>query len=107
MDAVPGSSGTSAARGTRVVLLRVRDQVNVALGAGLQQCCVLQHADLGAIDLADAVAAGLDLLRREVRLVGDEADLARDAASRRAVELELDTAADADLPHGRDRQVDL
>ncbi len=61
---------------------RRRGEVDVALGAGLEALDVLEDADLGAIDLADAVAPRLDLLGREVRLVGDEAHLARDAAAR-------------------------
>ena len=46
----------------------VVDQVDVALGAGLEALDVLEDAHLGAVDLAEAVAARLDLLGREVGL---------------------------------------
>src|SRR2546422_395203 len=83
------------------------EEVHVAFRARLETLHVLQHAHLGAVDLAHAVAPRLDLLGREVGLAGDEADLAREAAAGVAVELDLDTPADAEAVDLRDRNVDL
>src|SRR5437867_275293 len=77
--------------------------VDIPLRPRLKALDVFENADLRAIDLPHPVAPRLDLLGGEVRLVGDEAHLAGDPASRPAVELDLDALADAEpleLGHG-------
>src|SRR5581483_7027441 len=82
-------------------------EVDVAFRPRLEALDLLEDAHLGAVHLAEAVAPRLDLLRRERRLIGDEADLARHAMAGRAVELDRDATADAEVPDLGDRDVDL